>query len=79
MYEENYEKLANTIILFAVKDFRTAYRRFKRRPNDTVAQGEIQSITRFFSSQYFNVLTTLDGLSLLQKIIDELEDKNEKR
>ena len=79
MYEENYEKLANTIILFAVKDFRTAYRRLKRRPNDTVAQGEIQSITRFFSSQYFNVLTTLDGISLLQKIIDELEDKNEKR
>lgn len=73
MYEENYEKLANTIILFAVKDFRTAYRRLKRRPNDTVAQGEIQSITRFFSSQYFNVLTTLDGPSLLQKIIDELE------
>ena len=79
MYEENYEQLANAVILFAVKDFRTAYRRLKRRPNDTMAQGEIQSITRFFSSQYFNVLTTLDGLSLLQKIIDELEDKNEKR
>ena len=73
MYEDNYEKLANTIILFAVKDFRTEYRRLQRHPNDTMAQGEIQSITRFFCSQYFNALTTLDGPSLLQKIIDELE------
>ena len=75
MYEDNYEKLANAIILFAVKDFRTAYRRLMRHPNDTMAQGEIQSITRFFCSQYFNALTTLDGPSLLQKIIDELESK----
>ena len=73
MYEDNYEKLANTIILFAVKDFRTEYRRLQRHPNDTMAQGEIQSITRFFCSQYFNALTALDGPSLLQKIIDELE------
>ena len=75
MYEENYEKLANAIILLAVKDFRTAYRRLKRHPNDKSAQGEIQSITRFFCSQYFNTLTTLDGPALLQKIIDELEGK----
>ena len=75
MYEENYEKLANTIILFAVKDFRTAYRRLQQHPNDTMAQGEIQSITRFFCSQYFEALTTLNGPSLLQKIIDELEGK----
>ena len=75
MYEENYEKLANAIILLAVKDFRTAHRRLKRHPNDKSAQGEIQSITRFFCSQYFEALTTLNGPSLLQKIIDELEGK----
>ena len=33
MYEGNYEKLANAIILQAVKDFRPAYRRLRRHPN----------------------------------------------
>ena len=75
MYEENYEKLSNDIILLAVKDFRTAYRRLKRHPDDSASQGELQSITRFFYSQYFSILTTLDGPSLLQKIIDEMEVK----
>ena len=31
--DENYQKLANAIILQAVKDFRAAYRRLKRFPN----------------------------------------------
>ena len=75
MYEENYEKMANAIILLAVKDFRTAHRRLKRHPNDKSTQGEIYSITRFFCSQYFNTLTTLDGPALLQRIIDEMEGK----
>lgn len=70
---ENYEKLANAIILQAVKDFRAAYRRLKRFPNEYKAQSEVRDITKFFCSQYFSSLTTLDGPSLLQKIIDEME------
>ena len=33
MYEENYQALANAVILQAVKDFKPAYRRLKRHPN----------------------------------------------
>ena len=73
--DENYQKLANAIILQAVKDFRAAYRRLKRFPNDRAAQSQVRDITKFFCSQYFSALTTLDGPSLLQKIIDELEGK----
>ena len=73
--EENYQNFANAIILQAVKDFRAAYRRLKRFPNESAAQSEVRDITTFFCSQYFNALTTLDGPSLLQKIIDELEGK----
>ena len=69
--DENYQKLANAIILQAVKDFRAAYRRLKRFPNDRAAQSQVRDITKFFCSQYFSALTTLDGPSLLQKIIDE--------
>ena len=73
--DENYQALANAIILQAVKDFRAAHRRLKRFPNDRAAQSEVRSITKFFCSQYFNALSTLDGPALLQKIIDELEGK----
>ena len=73
--DENYQNLANAIILQAVKDFRAAYRRLKRFPNDKAAQSEVRIITKFFCSQYFNAMTTLDGPALLQKIIDELEGK----
>ena len=68
-----YEKLANAVILLAVKDFRAAYRRLMRHPDDRKAQAEIQSIERFFWSQHFNLFTALDGPALLQKIIDEME------
>ena len=73
--EENYQNLANAIILQAVKDFRAAYQRRKRFPNDYKAQSEVRDVTKFFCSSYFRVLTTVDGPSLLQQIIDEMEGK----
>lgn len=75
---DGYQKLANAIILQAVKDFRAAYKRLKRFPNDRAAQSEVQSITKFFCSQYFEVLTDLDGPALLQRIIREMDEKGMK-
>ena len=46
--EENYEKLANAIIIQAVKDFRAAFQRLKRFPNENKAQYEVRDITKFF-------------------------------
>ena len=77
MYEENYKALANAIILQAVKDFRVAYKQMRRYPErtDSPAANEVRSITRFFCSDYFQLLTDLDGSALLQKIIDDMEEK----
>ena len=75
MYDENYEKLANAIIVQAVKDFCAAYRRWKHFPDDKAAESEVRDITKYFYSRYFGALTALDGPSLLQKIIDEMESK----
>ena len=72
---ENYQALANAIILEAVRDFRAAYRRLKRFPDDKAAKAMVQDVTRFFHSQYFEILTPLDGPSLLKKIIEELDEK----
>ena len=78
MYEDNYKALANAIILQAVKDFRPAYRRLKRNPNDKLAQDTVREITQFFCSDYFCTLTDLDGPALLNRIIREMDEKYEK-
>lgn len=78
MNEEGYQALANAIILQAVKDFKPAYRRLKRFPNDRAAQDTVREITKFFCSDYFSALTDLDGPALLQQIIREMDKKYEK-
>ena len=78
MYDENYQALANAIILQAVKDFKPAYRRLKRFPNDRLAQDTVREITRFFCSQYFEALTDLDGPALLNRIMREMDEKGKR-
>ena len=79
MYEENYQALANAVILQAVKDFKPAYRRLKRHPNDKLAQDTVREITKFFCSDYFCALSDLDGPALLNRIIREMDEKHEKK
>ena len=71
---DSYQALANAIIVQAVKDFRAAYRRLRRFPNDRLADKTVQEITDFFHSGYFELLTSLDGPELLQQIIDDMEE-----
>ena len=68
-----YEELANAVIIQAAKDFTAAYKRMKRFPNDTRAQDEVREITKFFCSQWFEVLSDVDGPTLLRKIKDEID------
>ncbi len=68
-----YEELANAVILQAVKDYRAAFRRHRTMPNNRSAQEEMDRIKKFFYSDYFKVLTDLDGPALLRKILQELE------
>ena len=70
---DGYEKLANAIIVQAVKDFRAAYKRLKHFPNDSAAKYQAKCITKFFHSKYCGILTQLDGPFLLRKIIEEME------
>jgi len=77
MYE-NYKNLANAIILQAVKDFKPAYRRLKKRPNDRLAQDTVREITKFFCSDYFCALSDLDGPALLNRIMREMDEKGKR-
>ena len=74
-----YERLANAIILQAVKDFRTAYRRHLKNPYSKEYLHEVRSLEKFFFSERYKLLTELDGGTLLKRIKDTEQQKfNEK-
>lgn len=69
-----YQSLANAIILQAVKDYRESIRLLEMNPNDKMAQREKRSIERFFHSNWFSILTDLDGELLLKKLKEEVSE-----
>lgn len=66
-----YEKLANSVILQAVKDYRTARKKLKYHPKNKDAKLMIEDCESFFRSDWFAVLTSLDGEMLLKKLKEE--------
>lgn len=67
-----YEELANAIILQAVKDYRDALERLRYTPDDKSAQHDKRSIERFFRSEWFSILTDLNGELLMKKLKEEV-------
>lgn len=68
----NYENLANAIILQAVNDYREAQARLSFTPNDKQAAADKRAIERFFRSEWFSILTDLNGELLITKLKDEV-------
>jgi hypothetical protein len=62
------EKLANAIIIQAVKDYRAAYRRLLRYPENREYRMEVQRQERFFHTDWYETLTDADGGRLIEKI-----------
>ena len=70
--DNNYENLANAIVLQAVKDYRKALRTLSLNPHNRSAQYERRSIEQFFRSGWFGVLTRLDPGVLITKLKAEV-------
>ena len=75
MCDEGYHELAKAIILQAIKDFRPAYLRLKRCPDDKAATARVKEITEFFCSEYFCLLTDVDGPRLLKKVMKSIDEE----
>lgn len=71
----NWENLANAIVLTAVKDFRTEYKKLLKNPKSKTAAAEVASLVRFFTSDYYSSLTAVDGEMLVRKLKSEVEEK----
>lgn len=66
--KERYEALANAIILQAVKDYRKAYKCYRRNPKNRTAREEIAVLVRFFTGNWYKTLTDVDGVWLVENM-----------
>lgn len=72
--ENPYEALANAIILQAVNDYRAALKKVKKNPQNMTAIDEALQIERFFKSQWYQTLTSVDGEYLINKLRKEASE-----
>ena len=71
------EEISNAIILQAVEDYREALKGnvVGRRPADIV----IRECEKFFLSDWFEALTTVDGEALMRTLQDEFKNNKQRR
>jgi hypothetical protein len=69
---EPYERLANAIVLRAVKDYRDALKRLKKHPKNGSASYTKREVERFFRSGWYTTLTTVDSEMLIQQLREEV-------
>ena len=67
-----YENLANAIIVQAVKDYRAALRTLEQNPKYTPALQDKSEVERFFRSDWYGLLTSVDGESLLRMLQEKV-------
>ncbi len=70
---DSYERLANAIVLQAVKDYRTALKRVARHPKDRDGLAAKNECERFFRSGWFGILTGIDPEMLMRNLQMEVE------
>lgn len=66
-----YQELSNAIIVMAAKDYRHALRIQRRNPDSQAARIKIDEIERFFRSDWYRLLTNVDGEMLIKKLREE--------
>ena len=70
--EINYQRLADEIIIRAVKDYRKALRTLKYHPENDTARRSKREVEKFFNSQWFGVLTEIDPEMLISRLRKEV-------
>ena len=66
-----FENLANAIILLAVKDYRQALKLLSKNPHRRSAMAAVKAMERFFRSDWYETLTSVDGEMLIRKLREE--------
>lgn len=69
---ENYEKLANAIIVTACTDYRKALRQLKKNPKHEASIRDKDDVERFLRSRWYGELTMVDGETLIRMLNKEV-------
>lgn len=67
-----YERLANAIVLQAVKDYRNALKRLEKHPRNETALYTKREVERFFRSDWYASLTKVNPEMLIRKLKEEV-------
>jgi hypothetical protein len=71
--EHNWQALAEAIILQAVADYRRVVRKLLKEPTHEEALADKLDVEQFFLSEWFCMLTNLDGKRLLTRLKREIQ------
>ena len=77
--DDNYRDLASAIVVQAAKDYRKALKRLCKISDSVGTISEIKKLEEFFQSDYYKLLTSLDGELLIERLKQELEDELEEK
>ena len=74
-----YEEIANAIVIQACNDYKNAYRRHLRRSGivDT-PDSELVALENFFRSDWYQILTSVDGEYLMERLRKEVIEEQKK-
>ena len=73
------EELANAIIIQACKDYKSAYIRYLRRyGTPDRLDPELAELERFFRSDWYKTLTSVDGEYLMKRMREEVDESRKK-
>ncbi len=65
------QMLANFIVVKAAEDYRTSVRNLKINPKHKEALRMLKECETFFESQWYQMLTSVDGKMIMRKIREE--------
>lgn len=72
--QENWENLANAIIISAVEDYQSAYKRLLRNPESKLRKKDVEKLEEFFYGRWYATLTDLDPNYLIRRIREAIEN-----
>ena len=70
---DQFEGLANAIIIQAAVDYRLALKQLRQNPLFQPAIRMSYEVERFFRSDLFSILTRINGIELLARLKTEVE------
>ena len=70
---DQFEGLANAIVIQASVDYRLALKQLRQNPLFQPAIRMSYEVERFFRSDWFSILTRINGIELLARLKTEVE------